>query len=201
MAEYRNGGGKYDDGMPPETRRVVVNQLLEEQNYLCAYCCASINSKTMKIEHWKTRTNHPDQDLVYTNLLAVCYGDRFCSTELHCDRSREEKTELTITPLRKDQIDKVFFEKGTGRINSSDPELAFDLITPKRLNLNCNLLTKQRSTVLARFRNALESKRKRELRKNNNYSPNFTRLLVNQVASREGFNDIIIEYLRKKVQQ
>lgn len=191
LAEYRNKGERYDNGMDAEYREPVVAQLLNEQSNRCAYCGASLKRQKTKIEHWATRTLHPERDLEYSNLLAVCYGDLFCGTNLHCDRSREEKTDLVLNPLNANHIDQLYFKKD-GTLNADDPELYFDLNSPKRLNLNCENIVRLRRNLLSDFRNQLRNLQKR------GKTIRFCHLLQKERASENGFNDIIIEYLERK---
>jgi len=191
LAEYRSKGERYDNGMDAEYREPVVAQLLSEQANRCAYCGANLKQRKTKIEHWAPRSLHPDRDLDYNNLLAVCYGDLFCGTNLHCDRSREDKTNLTIDPLNANHIAQLYFNKD-GTINSDNPELFFDLDSPKRLNLNCKNLVRLRRSLLNDFRNQLRNLQKR------GKSIRFGHLLQKEQASESSFNDIIIDYLKKK---
>jgi len=116
LTEYRSKGERYDNGMDAEYRDSVVAQLLSEQAHRCAYCGASLKQRKTKLEHWATRSLHPDRDLDYTNLFAVCYGDLFCGTDLHCDRSREDNTDLVLDPMNASHVAQLYFEK-TERLN------------------------------------------------------------------------------------
>lgn len=194
LTEYRSKGERYDNGMDPEYREPIVTQLLTEQDYRCAYCGANLERRKMKIEHWATRALHPDRDLDYTNLLAVCYGDIFCTTNLHCDRSREEITDLIIDPQRSEHIEQLYFANN-GTLSSDNPDLFFDIDDTKRLNLNCQQLVLLRRRILNDFRNGLRRIQKR------GKPVRFSQLLDQQLSSRNGFNDIIIDYLRKKTQR
>lgn len=192
LTEYRSKGGRYDNGMDQEYRDSLVDQLLTEQLHRCAYCGANLQRRKMKIEHWATRTLHPDLDLTYTNLLAVCYGDLFCGTDLHCDRSREERTDITLNPLNEAHVAQLYFKKD-GTLNSNNPVLHFDLNDSKRLNLNCRQLVRNRFKILSDFVLGIRATQGR------GKQINFRRLLDQHKQSATGFNDIIIDYLQKKV--
>ena len=193
LTEYRASGARYSDGMDPEYRIPLIEQLLTEQGYRCAYCGGRLQKPRVKIEHWATQSLHPDRDLDYTNLLAVCYGDLFCRTELHCDRSRKDNTDLVLNPQRADHIAQIEF-RYDGRIVLDNTELFFDLDSPNRLNLNCPELVQKRRQLLSDFRIHLSRLHGR------GKAINFGRLLADQQASRESFNDIILWYLRRKIQ-
>ncbi|TAD96752.1 MAG: TIGR02646 family protein, partial [Bacteroidetes bacterium] len=48
------------------------DSLLRDQKYICAYCMRRISEDDMKIEHFRSQSTHPDLDLDYRNMLAVC---------------------------------------------------------------------------------------------------------------------------------
>ncbi len=67
--------------------------LLKEQGYICAFCMRQIpvadkgvNEKS-KIEHLKSRHEHPDLQLDYNNMVVCCPG--FINGNPHCDKSKD----------------------------------------------------------------------------------------------------------------
>jgi uncharacterized protein (TIGR02646 family) len=194
LTEYRASGARYSDGMDPEYRTPLVEQLLVQQRFRCAYCEANLQNRKAKIEHWATQSLHPELDLAYSNLLAVCYGDLFCGTDLHCDRSRKEKTDLVLDPCRPDHIAQLYY-RTDGRLVSDNSALFFDIDSNERLNLNCRQLVRRRQQLLATFRLSLTKMQKRGKR------INLHRILAKQEESRDSFNGIVLWYLRKKISQ
>ena len=74
LTEYRNSGGKFADFSQEKGKKILKNQLLTEQNGLCAYCTGAIKFETMKVEHWYPQAEDEKRALEYNNLLAVCLG-------------------------------------------------------------------------------------------------------------------------------
>jgi len=175
-------------------REELIASLLADQQYRCAYCCAILKPETTRVEHWAIQSENPELTLTYSNLLAVCYGDRFCGDGHHCDRSREPGTALTITPLRQSHVNTLSFGDD-GKITSTDAALQHDLDSPQRLNLNCDRLSQHRSTLLLNFKISLRASNSRGKK------INFPTLLANQLASQKSFNDIIIHYLSEKIRK
>ena len=72
-----------------ELRRALV----EEQRSICCYCMCRIRNdrRVTKIEHWRSRTAHPEEQLRYGNLLAACRGGEGQPPERqHCDTKKGE---------------------------------------------------------------------------------------------------------------
>lgn len=77
---FRNKNGRnphYKDlNDDKEQKNQVKEALLEEQGYICCYCCNEVSKENSHIEHLKpkgnTQYNHLDVD--YGNLLASCQG-------------------------------------------------------------------------------------------------------------------------------
>ena len=102
------------DKLPKENIR---KKLLEEQHYLCAYCMRKIRNDGLKttIEHWQPLSKDKDQALDYGNMLAVCDGGRAWAGKgkriLCCDACKADEKELVISPLNKEHIDKIAYDK------------------------------------------------------------------------------------------
>lgn len=81
-------------------------QLLQEQQYICAYCGSTIpfvfnenGKEQMKTEHFEPKKGahaKPELQLTYSNLLAVCKGNEQGKGEKHCDTAKLEKPLLHI---------------------------------------------------------------------------------------------------------
>lgn len=75
----RNPQGTYKD-LPAEIRVEIRAECLQEQFYLCAYCCQSIsglNNDCMN-EHVEARQIAPQRGLDFTNIVASCTSKGQC---------------------------------------------------------------------------------------------------------------------------
>ncbi|MEZ4777630.1 MAG: hypothetical protein R3D00_30930 [Bacteroidia bacterium] len=105
----------------PELR----NALLKEQGYICAYCMREIpvskkdlgESETSKIEHIKSRENHPHKQLDYTNMVICCPGSINGNT--HCDKSKES-AEITFSPFDISLQESISYGSYDGKIKSGN---------------------------------------------------------------------------------
>lgn len=127
----------------------VINLLLKEQGYICAYCMRKIPDERkgiphVKIEHWHARNGEhgetcgPYGALEYSNFLAVCSGNQNdCSKskeeKLTCDASRGNK-KLIVNPLKPETLSTIYYTED-GLITASDSDINKDLTIT--LNLNC----------------------------------------------------------------
>ena len=133
--------------------------LLKEQGFICCYCMRRIQEPTedkMKIEHFKAFSIYdgktegkPDLTLDFTNLLAVCKGNKGALKHLqHCDESKGN-TETLINPMDKLLIQKIRFNsEGIVSIkeeNDVDKTLNHNLNTT--LNLNIQTLKDERRKI------------------------------------------------------
>ena len=74
--------------------------LVTEQRGLCCYCMGRVHDgpTTMKIEHWRSQSRHPNEQLSYRNLLGACLGGNGQPTHLqHCD-TRKGDSDLQWNP-------------------------------------------------------------------------------------------------------
>ena len=65
LAEHRSKGGTFSDFSLTRGKREVKEQLLKEQDGLCAYCMNKIHFDNMKVEHWKSQDDFPELQLHY----------------------------------------------------------------------------------------------------------------------------------------
>jgi uncharacterized protein (TIGR02646 family) len=68
--------------------------LVGEQGALCCYCMQRIRvaATEMKIEHWRSQSGFPAQQLSYRNLLASCLGGHGQPGHLqHCDTKKGDQ--------------------------------------------------------------------------------------------------------------
>ena len=143
--EYRNTPGVDYQSIPE-----LVESLLKEQGYICAYCMRRIPHRDKlynkdgtnyvltvedhRIEHILSRDNHPDKKLDYNNMVVCCPGH--IGDEDHCDRLKGSN-DISFSPL-----DSVFIStlsyKTDGEIVSSDKQYNKEI--NEVLNLNTKLL-------------------------------------------------------------
>ena len=135
----------------------LVDALLEEQGFICAYCERRIPRQDVpceenhRIDHLrpqvKTREEGNDLDLVYTNMVICCPGNIAKNKDYyHCDKAKGSKL-LTISPLRADMMSTIRFTP-TGLIKSTDARLDKEL-NEAGLNLNNPFLLQQRQEAWA----------------------------------------------------
>ena len=189
LKEYRNSGGKWDDFSLDKGKRAVKNQLLAEQNGLCAYCTGAINFDNMKVEHWYPQDAPEDRDLEYANLLAVCLGCYNQGEFFHCDTSKAD-TAIQLNPTNNLHIDTIDYEKTSGGIKSSNPDFHKEL--DEVLNLNIDPLKKQRKARLNAFRTYLH---KNYPKKTANYQKELNKWRNSNLSH----NMTIIKYLERKI--
>jgi uncharacterized protein (TIGR02646 family) len=88
----RNRRKRYPD-LPDVQRREIRQQALEEQFYLCAYCCQSIaDIDDCHNEHVEAQQLSPNRTLDFTNIVASC------NTRKQCGAAHKSQV-LPLTPL------------------------------------------------------------------------------------------------------
>lgn len=151
--EYRATPGVDYQAIPE-----LVDSLLKEQGYICAYCMRRIpqrdklydkdginfimTNEDHRVEHIKCREKHDDLKLVYSNMVICCPGHM--GDEDHCDRLKGSN-DISFTPLDPLFIETLSYTSG-GRINSSNPVYQDEM--DSLLNLNTQLLVLNRKSAL-----------------------------------------------------
>jgi len=123
--------------------------LATEQRGLCCYCTGRIrtDSKSMKIEHWRCQSGHPEVQLVYRNILGACMGSEGQPRTLqHCDTHKgdDDLKWNPAEPLHRIE-DRIIYELD-GTVRSSDT--VFNGQLNDVLNLNVARLKNNRAGVL-----------------------------------------------------
>lgn len=122
LEEHRNTPGSDYYGLDKTELR---KSLLEEQGFICAYCMQRIRgADDTKIEHYQPR--NPANELQYTNLLAVCYGNSKPNRQgvpidperFTCDKKKEDDI-LQINPQSEADMKTVYYDQN-GRIYSTN---------------------------------------------------------------------------------
>ena len=130
----------------------LVDALLKEQGYICAYCMRRIPTKDKlgdkfisedhRIEHIKCRDNYEDLQLMYNNMLICCPGH--IGEDEHCDRKKSNQ-DISFSPLDFAFINTLTYTS-KGIIKSSNP--VYDEEINSILNLNTPFLVLNRKTML-----------------------------------------------------
>ncbi|MFT4302811.1 MAG: hypothetical protein QM579_13795 [Desulfovibrio sp.] len=159
LRKHRSTPNTNYDNCPKD---LLKNSLLQEQNFLCAYCMSRITEHTMSIEHWKCRSQHPNLELSYQNLLAVCDGNEGNPPcKQHCD-TRKGDSDLMYNPANKDHHErlKIRYLRNTGKIESADKAFCIELGDTEKgsegiLNLNHQQIMNNRRAVIASVERAM----------------------------------------------
>lgn len=137
--EYRNTEGVDYQSIPE-----LVDSLLKEQGYICAYCMRRIPCKDTvtnedhHVEHILSREKHKDRKLDYRNMVICCPGH--IGEEEHCDR---KKGSMDVSfNLFDDNFIKTLSYHSDGTIVSSNT--TYDNEINETLNLNTSLLKANR---------------------------------------------------------
>lgn len=143
-ASYRDmhgspSGKSNSDGTPIDVYTIVLNRLIQDQGYICAYCMCRIPEKGKKatIEHIDPQSaTSEEKALDYRNMLAVCSGNRDARNdkEKSCDAHRKNAP-LIVNPLKPDTLSSIKY-LSNGEITASDDAIKKDLCDT--LNLNCS---------------------------------------------------------------
>ena len=135
LIEYRlSGGTSYEDFGDKDGLRA---SLAREQRGLCCYCMSRIRPivGSMKIEHWRSQSDHGDDQLQYWNLLGACMGNEGRRQLQHCDTSRKNR-DLSRNPADPQHVvESLIRYQGDGQIASSDPQFDYELNAVLNLNL------------------------------------------------------------------
>lgn len=137
----------------------LVNSLLEEQGYICAYCMRRIpcrdriyekdgvnytlTKEDHRVEHLLSREKHSDLQLQYANMVICCPGH--IGSEEHCDRLKGSN-DISFKPTDLTFIKTIQYTS-RGRISSTNEKA--DKEINELLNLNTELLVKNRASALA----------------------------------------------------
>lgn len=134
--------------------------LLEEQGFICAYCMRQIpvkdssENETSKIEHIKSRSDFPDLQLEYDNMLICCPGS--IDGDSHCDKSKGHQSisfSLFVPQLQQS----IAYGSKDGTIKSSVPAIDDEL--NRLLNLNNRRLKANRLQVIEAIIATLDKKK------------------------------------------
>jgi hypothetical protein len=111
----------------------------------------------MKVEHWRSQSGYPAEQLNYGNLLAACMGNEGqAGRAQHCD-TRKGNSDLSRNPANPmHHVEDLIRFEPDRRIFSDDN--AFDREINDVLNLNEKFLKNNRKATLDGFRDALKKR-------------------------------------------
>lgn len=145
--QYRN-----TSGATYQSQDYLVESLLREQGYICAYCMRRIPCKDRingvltqedhRVEHIMCRNIYPDLQLSYNNMVICCPGH--VGENPHCDRLKEDSP-ISFSPLDPAFISTLYYENG--EIKSTNT--VWDKEMTEVLNLNDIALVKARKNMLS----------------------------------------------------
>ncbi|MDZ7897366.1 MAG: hypothetical protein U5N85_04965 [Arcicella sp.] len=140
----------------PELR----DALLEEQGFICAYCMRSIpvkdfnEAETSKIEHIKSRSDLPDLQLDYNNMIICCPGSINGSS--HCDKSKGHRS-LSFSLFDISVQSSIVYGTKDGKIKSANATIDDEISS--LLSLNNAMLKANRKETLSGILTILEKKK------------------------------------------
>ena len=146
LTSYKKQKFSSYDGLSKENKYEIIESLMKEQGYLCAYCMQRIShEKGATIEHITPQSTDASKALEYTNMLAVCDGNEGKGA-LICDKHRGN-TKITVNPLDETTLKGIHY-RSDGTIYSDDAVINKDL--DKVLNLNCSEVGLPENRIRAR---------------------------------------------------
>ena len=86
-----NRKGNYKQLTPTEVR-AIRQSCINEQQYLCAYCCGIIELDKSHNEHVKPKSKYLHLSLNYDNIVASC------ESQVHCGHKKDDE-DIPLTPL------------------------------------------------------------------------------------------------------
>lgn len=136
-----------------EQKTQAKQSLMEEQHFICCYCEMRISLKESHVEHFKPKSQYPEEDRNYYNLLASCQRMPEVSIPRHCGHLKanwyEEKG--IVSPLLPN-CQGFFAYTADGQIlpnpKSTPHQQNVARITIEKLGLNIEILKAQRSAAI-----------------------------------------------------
>ncbi len=164
-----------------------------------------ISEENMEIEHSKPRSDSPELQLNYNNLLASCSGNRgYGKKNLHCNGRKgdyEAKTrnyQMTLNPADSKNCENYIKYSSSGKI-LSDNDIINDELN-NILNLNFQTLIDNRTTALDAVIGALNKKFPKK-----NWSKESIQKKLNEYSSKDAdgkyseYCQYIVVYLSKRL--
>ncbi|MEA2018219.1 MAG: hypothetical protein U9N59_07205 [Campylobacterota bacterium] len=223
LLDLKRDNGSYENVKNDKSKKdfirdEVLESLLNEQNYSCAYCMQKINIANATIEHIIGQ-NYIDEDgnelgkdnqIDYDNMLVVCDG-KSCNNEEHCDKSRskyQKNRPLFTNPLENRIVQNikysangfVYYKKyqdiqSIEKLNKNnqldeDSNIKYDI--QKVLNLNCQNLKEKRKAKIQAMKKLT-----------NNYTSmeKMKKLLDKIQDNNDEFSQVLVYFLNNKLRK
>lgn len=138
---------KYDDIQQKKEKSVLKESLMQEQKYVCCYCCTHLTSDKAHIEHFRPQNVYPDLSLEYKNLFASCQGEKQLKKNCGHAKKNQFDEKLMISPLD-ETCEQHFVYQIDGMIEPSDPDDEAARYTIRVLALDDKRLCKAREEAL-----------------------------------------------------
>lgn len=200
LVQHRQSGGDFDGAGPWKDE--VKRALLKEQGELCCYCMGRIEPQAMKLEHFRSQSEHPARQLEYANLLAACPGGQVHASHAgvdlrHCD-SRKGNEAISLDPVAGVEH-RLSYRFTEGRIAGEDAEAEREL--NEVLNLNAQHLRQARQRVIEGLAEGLEKKHR-----TGTWSAPVLRRELERWSQRDGdrfrpYCRVAVAYLEKKLRR
>lgn len=130
------------DDCPWQVKNAIRKQLVKEQNNLCAYCTRGID-EDCQIEHFYSRSQHPQKMFDYNNMLGVDNRKKLTSGfKGICEDGRGSQL-LNLSPLDQSLMDGIYY-LSDGTIKHDKYQNDLDLV----LHLNDNTFKNARAQLL-----------------------------------------------------
>lgn len=198
LKKYKSSD-KFED-LTSEDKSDLRNSLLVEQGYLCAYCMKRIyKDGEVKIEHYEARND--DNELKYSNLLAVCKGNEGNPYKMQTCDTRKGNNTIFVNPQDKTHIDKIVYDLN-GIIKSEDEQIDYDLNNTLNLNYEYGYLKSNRKAALDKLKEKILEEDKR----GKNVKTFLIRLKskledLNSNGEYEEYYGILLWYINKKLKR
>ncbi|MCP4600684.1 MAG: TIGR02646 family protein [Proteobacteria bacterium] len=141
------------DDFNTDGKNAVRDRLLRDQTYLCCYCMQRVDMGRMKVEHYLSREGHPEEQLIWSNLLASCLGgEGQPKTQQTCDTYKANNY-LSISPLSNGHMEGIRYGVD-GRVLHDSYQIDLD----DTLNLNNKVLRYRRQSALEGLKQVLQTK-------------------------------------------
>ena len=85
-----------------DVRRQLRKHLLEQQKYVCAYCCSSIDENSTLNEHIYPKESYPQKSMDYNNIVASCNDKKSQNQSCGSKKGNKFDEKLFVSPLEKD---------------------------------------------------------------------------------------------------
>lgn len=114
---------QYDDIQNVKEKIILKEALMQEQKYVCCYCCTRLTMKKSHIEHFrpKNKEEYMHLSLDYGNLFASCQGEKQLRNNCGHAKKNQFDENLMISPLD-ENCEQHFVYQIDGMIEPADPE-------------------------------------------------------------------------------